>query len=182
MPTAVEQKIFAGTHSDYFFKMGDLKGESQDAGHKGEISVNSWNFGCRQPGASAVAGAGAGAGKVQFSDIEVTKYLDSATPKIMAACASGQHFADATLVCRKAGGTQVEYFTVKLTNVLISSYETVSNFEGSGSGTQFKDALPVDKFTLNFAKIDLTYVAQDEKGQKGASTMAGWDLKTGQKS
>jgi type VI secretion system secreted protein Hcp len=182
MPTAVEQKIYAGTHSDYFLKMGDIKGESKDDKHKEEINVLSWSFGSRQPGASAVGGAGAGAGKVQFSDFVFTKYVDAASPKLMLACASGQHFADATLVCRKAGGTQVEYYTIKLTNVLVSSHEATSNFEGSVSGTQFKEVLPLDKFTLNFAKIDITYKAQDEKGAPGASTMAGWDLQANKKS
>lgn len=182
MATA-EQKIYAGTHSDYFLKLGDIKGESMDAKHKQEINVLSWSFGSRQPGASAIGGQGAGVGKVQFHDFMITKHVDAASPKLMLACASGQHFPTATLVCRKAGGTQVEYLTLKFTNVIVSSQESASSSGDLPSETQAgKEWLPIDKITLNYAKIEMIYVAQDDKGSAGASTMAGWNLQTNEKS
>jgi len=181
--TAAESKIYAGTHSDYFLKVDGIDGESTDDKHKNELNILSWSFGSRQPGASAVGGKGGGAGKVQFSDIEFTKYVDKASPKLMLACASGQHFDHVLLTCRKAGGTNpVEYLKIKLSDVLISSQETVSNFDGSVSATQFKEALPLDKFSLNFAQIDVTYTSQDSKGNPAGQVEAGWNLQTNKKS
>jgi type VI secretion system secreted protein Hcp len=180
--TAAEQKIYAGTHSDYFLKIDGIEGESTDDKHKNELNILSWSFGSRQPGASAVGGKGAGAGKVQFSDIEFIKYVDKSSPKLMLACANGQHFDSVLLTCRKAGGTPVEFLKIKLTDVLVSSQETVSNFDGSSSSTQFKELLPMDKFSLNFTQIDVTYTSQDSKGNPAGQVEAGWNLQTNKKS
>src|SRR6266436_3696349 len=176
---AAESRIYSGTHSDFFAKIGDIKGESNDAKHKGEIDVFSWSFGAAQPGASAIAGHGAGVGKVQFQDFHITKYVDSSTPKLMLACASGQHFPEVTFSARRAGGTQAEYIKIKMTNVLISSYK-VSSETGEYTGGQ-KATLPLDTITLNFAKIEINYKAQNPDGSEGANTQAGWDLQGNQK-
>ena len=182
-PTPAEQRIFAGTHSDFFMKFGDIKGESLDNKHKGEINVLAWSFGAVQPGASAISGQGAGVGKVQFRDFHITKYVDSASPKLMLACASGQHFPEITFTARRAGGTQAEYLKIKMTNVVISSYETSSHTDGAGAAdTQLKYQLPVDSVTINYAKIDVNYKAQNPDGTEGANTQAGWDLQANQKS
>jgi type VI secretion system secreted protein Hcp len=179
MATPAESKVLSGTHSDFFLKIGDIKGESQDSKHKGEIDLVTWQFGAIQPGASAIAGAGAGSGKVQFQDIELTKYVDSATAKLLLACASGQHIPKATLTCRRAGGTQAEYLKIDLENVLVSSHSTVSHHSlaGVGESVVSKFSLPVEKLTLNFAKITINYKAQNTDGTEGANTQAGWDLK-----
>lgn len=180
MASAGAEKIYAGTHSDFFVKIGDIKGESNDAKHKGEIDVFSWSFGAAQPGASAIAGHGAGVGKVQFQDFHIRKYVDASSPKLMLACASGQHFPELTFTARRAGGTQAEYLKIKLTNVLISSFETNSHGPESGP-TPNKASLPLDSITLNFAKIEVNYKAQNPDGTEGANTQAGWDLQQNQK-
>ena len=61
MPTAVESKLAPMTsHSDFFLKLGDIKGESLDDKHKGEIDLISFKFGVRQPGGAAAVGAAGG--------------------------------------------------------------------------------------------------------------------------
>lgn len=171
MPTAVEQKIAPMTaHSDFFLKLGDIKGESQDDKHKGEIDLMSFQFGVSQPGGAASVGAGAGVGKAQFHEFQVSKLMDSASAKLMLACATGQHFPEATLTCRRAGGTQVEYLKIKFEQVLVSSYQIGGGHEG------LKDTLPTDTFSLNFAKIHYNYTAQNNDGTAGANTMTAYDL------
>lgn len=181
MPTAVESKTFASTHSDYFLKIQDIKGESMDDKHKEEINILSWSFGAAQPGASAIGGQGAGVGKVQFSDFQLTKYVDCATPKLMLACATGQHLKDLTFVARKAGGTQSEYVTIKLTNVLISAFETSSHGAVGAGDMQAKATPPIDTFSLNFGKIEFTYKAQNADGTTGAQTQVIYNLQTNKK-
>ncbi len=125
MPTAVESKLAPMTsHSDFFLKLGDIKGESLDDKHKGEIDLISFKFGVRQPGGAAAVGSGAGVGKAQFHEFQFTKRMDSASAKLMLACATGQHFPEVTLTCRRAGGSQVEYMKIKLEQVLVSGYES----------------------------------------------------------
>ena len=59
---------------------------------------------------------------------------------------------------RKAGEKPVEYIKIKMEEVLITSIST------GGSGGE--DRL-TENVTLNFAKVSLDYVPQDDKGAAG---------------
>ena len=155
-------------HVDYFLKIEGIEGESQDAKHKGEIDLLSWSWGEQQAGTHA-AGGGGGAGKVQMQDFHFVMTGNKASPKLMLACADGEHIKKATLTCRKAGKDQQEYLKVTLSDLLVSSYQT--------GGTQSADVLPTDQVSLNFSKIEYEYKEQKPDGTLGGSTKAGWDLK-----
>ncbi|HXI52450.1 MAG TPA: type VI secretion system tube protein Hcp, partial [Candidatus Saccharimonadales bacterium] len=106
-----------------FIKIGDVDGESKDKTHLKSIDVLAWSWGLSNSG-SAHTGGGAGAGKVNVQDISITKYVDSASPKLMLACCSGTHYPEALLTVRKAGGTPVEYIKIKVEEVLITAVST----------------------------------------------------------
>ena len=108
---------------DYFIKFDGIKGESTDAKHKDEIDIESWSWGETQSGAAAHGGGG-GAGKVAMQDFHFVMKLNKASAALMKACATGQHIKGAVLTARKAGKDQQEYLTIKLTDVLVSSYQT----------------------------------------------------------
>jgi type VI secretion system secreted protein Hcp len=158
--------------SDYLLKIDGIKGESLDAKHKDEIEVESFSWGATQPGSFATGGGG-GAGKVSFQDIHFTTRASVASPNLMFACASGQHIKVATLTVRKAGKDQQEYYIIKLSDSLVSSYQS--------GGSEGSNAVPVDQFSLNFAKIEFEYKAQKPDGTLGAPVKTGWDLKATKK-
>ena len=87
---------------DMFLKIGDLKGESVDSIHKGEIDVLAWSWGLSQSGTTH-SGSGGGAGTVNVQDLSLTKYIDKSSPGLVTACCTGKHFQDATLAIRKNG-------------------------------------------------------------------------------
>jgi type VI secretion system secreted protein Hcp len=87
------------------------------------------------------------------------------------ACASGQHFKSATLTARKAGKGQQEFLVYKLTDVLVTSYQT-----GGSSGS---DA-PGDSVALDFASIEVEFRPQSSTG-KVEPVKAGWDVKANKK-
>src|ERR1700730_14076625 len=87
---------------DMFLKIDGVSGEAKDKVHGKEIDVLAWTWGMGNNGSAHVLG-GAGSGKVNVQDVEVTKYVDSASPQLMKACCSGAHFANALLTVRKAG-------------------------------------------------------------------------------
>jgi type VI secretion system secreted protein Hcp len=152
---------------DMFIKIGDLKGESKDKTHKEEIDVLAWSWGMSNSG-SAHTGGGAGAGKCNVQDLSLTKWIDKCSPDLMLATCNGKHFTSATLVVRKAGETPVEYLTITLTEVLITSVST------GGSGGE--DRL-TENVTLNFAKVKVEYKEQDEKGKvKGGPVTMTWNI------
>ena len=145
---------------DYFLKITGVEGESTDGKHKGEIDVESWSYGA--------AGGGA-AGKVAMQDFHFVMKVSKASPKIFQACATGEHLKDATLVARKAGKEQQEYLKIKLTDVLVSSYQ-----EGGSGGTSI---VPVDQVSFNFAKIEIEYKEQKPDGTLGGAVKGGYDSK-----
>jgi len=156
---------------DIFLKINGVDGESADDKHKKDIDILAFSWGLSNSG-SAQVGGGAGAGKVNVQDLSVTKWVDSATPKLVLACCNGTHYDDATLVVRKAGGTPVEYIKLKLQEVLVTSVST------GGSGGE--DRL-TENITLNFAKFNLDYTPQDAKGAAGTAIPAGWDVAANKK-
>jgi type VI secretion system secreted protein Hcp len=157
---------------DYFLKIDGIDGESHDAKHKGDIDLASWSWGATQSGTSA-AGGGGGAGKVHMQDFHFTMNVNKSTPKLILACASGQHIPKAVLTCRKAGTEQQEFLIYTFSDLLVSSYQT----GGSGHG----DIVPVEQISLNYSKMEVEYKEQKPDGTLAGPIKAGWDLKTNKK-
>jgi type VI secretion system secreted protein Hcp len=157
---------------DYFLKIDGIEGESQDAKHKGEIDVESWSFGATNSGTMAFGGGG-GAGKVAMQDFHFVMKHNKASPKLMLACASGEHIKKAVLTCRKAGKEQQEFLKVTLSDIIVSSFQT--------GGSASSEVIPMDQIALNFAKIEKEYKEQKADGSLGGAVKAGWDLKQNQK-
>jgi type VI secretion system secreted protein Hcp len=151
--------------ANMFIKIGDIKGESTDKTHAGEIDVLSWSWGMSQSGTPHTGGGGAG--KVSVQDISVTKFFDSATPPVMLACCNGQHFKEARLTVRKAGTKPLEYLKVIMKDVLVSSVST--------GGNNSEDRL-TETITLNFAEFKVEYSPQKADGSAGAVIGAGWSI------
>jgi type VI secretion system secreted protein Hcp len=153
---------------DYFLKIDGVEGESTAKGHEGEIEVLSWSWGVSNSGSSAT-GSGAGAGKANFQDISITKVLDKSSPQLFLGTASGKQYATATLkaVADTNKDGKQDYYVIKLTNVLVSSFQ-----QGGASGGD----RPIESLSLNFAKIEIEYTPQKADGSLDATVKAGWDL------
>jgi type VI secretion system secreted protein Hcp len=152
---------------DYFLKIDGIDGESKDKKHAKEIDLLSWSWGETQSGSSAFGGGG-GAGKVNMQDFSFAMNNNAASPKLVLACASGQHIKSALLTCRKAGKEQQEYLKIKFSDLLISSFQT-----GGSTGAE----IPVDQISFNFSKIEYEYYPQKPDGTLDAKVPVHWDLK-----
>ena len=126
---------------DYFLKLDGIQGESRDLKHKGEIELESFFWG--ETNAVIPTGGGGGAGKVQIEDLHVVMKMNKAAPLLFLACATGQHIKQAVLTGRKALKAQQEFFVIKLTDLLVSSYH-------STAGT---DSVPMDQVAFDFAQV-----------------------------
>jgi type VI secretion system secreted protein Hcp len=153
---------------DYFLKIDGIQGESQDKTHKNEIELESWSWGETQSG-TASRGGGMGAGKVSMQDFNFVMKVNKSSPKLMLACAQGEHIKSAILTCRKAGKEQQEYLKWTFTDLLVSSFQT----GGSGGA----DVLPMDQISLNFSKIECDYKEQKPDGTLGGTIKAYYDMK-----
>jgi type VI secretion system secreted protein Hcp len=154
---------------DYFLKVDGIDGESADEKHAGEIEVLSWSWSeaTSGPGPSG----GGGAGKVQMQDFHFTARVSKASPKLLIACAAGQHAPKARLTCRTGGKAQQEFLKLTFSDVLVSSFQT------GGSS----DLVPLDQVSLAYAKIEVEYREQKANGTLGAAIKAGWDVKSNKK-
>jgi type VI secretion system secreted protein Hcp len=157
---------------DYFLKIDGIEGESADSKHKGEIDVDSWSWGETQGGTMSYGGGG-GAGKVQMQDFHFVMKVNKATPKLILACATGEHIKTAVLTCRKAGKDQQEFLKYNFTDVLISSYQT--------GGTSSGAVIPTDQISFNYGKMEIEYKEQKADGSLGGPIKAGYDLKANKK-
>ena len=158
---------------DYFLKIDGIQGESTDSKHKGEIELESFSWGETSSGGGHAGGGGGGAGKVSMQDFHFVMKLNKASPKLVLACAQGQHIKDAVLTGRKAGKGQQEFLVYRLTDVFVTSYQT-------GASAQDPEG-PRDQVSLGFAKIEVEYRAQKPDGSLDAAVKAGWDLKKNKK-
>ena len=150
---------------DYFLKIDGVPGES--IGKPGEIDLLSFSWGETQPG-TAGQGSGSGAGRVQAQDFHFTKLIDKSSPMLFVSCATGQHIKSAVVTARKAGGKQEDYLIFKMSDVLISAYQT-----GGSAGS---DLVPTEQFSLNFVKLEVAYKEQKADGSLGGEVKQGFDF------
>lgn len=145
----------------------NIKGESQDSTYADNIDVLQWSWGLTQSGTTHM-GKGGGGGKVDVGDIALTKYVDLASNDLIKKCTSGEHIDEGKLVVRKSGGAApVEYFTLEMEHIMITSYNTGGSKDGLDRITE--------NLTLNFRQWEITYTLQEESGAAGAQTMSGWN-------
>jgi len=150
--------------SDIFAKIGDIKGESLDDNHKDEIEVLSWSWGVGNSG--PVSGGISGAGKARFSDLSLTHKIDKASPVLLKACATGEHFKEATIIHRKAGKGQQEFLIFKLNDVMITGVQLSDNEAGLA-----------ESLNLTFSKIDIEYKPLKADGTLDAGVHFKYDIK-----
>jgi type VI secretion system secreted protein Hcp len=159
---------------DMFLKLDDIAGDSVDdvkaapskKPHAGEMDILAWSWGMSQS-ASTHFGSGGGSGKANVQDLSLTKRIDKASPNLIKFCCTGKHFKEAILTVRKAGDTPVEYFVIKMSDVIVSSVST------GGSGGS--DVL-TENVSLNFSTFEVIFTEQDKKGNATTSIPAGFNI------
>ena len=151
----------ADAASDFLLELDGIKGESSDTKHPEAIEVQSWSWGVSN---STTTGGGGTTGKVSFSDLTMVISLEKASVDLFKACASGTHIKKAVLYLRKPGVDQPDYYTVTLSEVLVSSIRQ----QGGGSGTE----KPYESLSLSFSRIEWAHIAAD-----GSINKASWDIK-----
>ena len=152
---------------DMFLKIDDIKGESGDDAHKGEIDIRSWSWGVAQASSAQMA-SGPGAGKAQFGDLNLTKYPDRATAVFIKMCAAGTPIKKAQLTVRKAGGKPLEFIKISMENAIIT------NVSLAGAGGDAESI--TENVTVSFGSVKVEYTPQQPDGSGGAAVTMGWDI------
>lgn len=139
--------------ADMFLKLQGVTGEASDVDHKGEIEVVSWSWGMQ---ASVSAATGQAFGKSTINELHVVKRVDQSSPTLMAFLRNNKLVSQAQLTVRKSGKTPLEYLKIELENVRVTSWKTESE------GTEL-----VERISLGFSKVRVSYTPQDSTGARG---------------
>ena len=153
-----------------FLQIDTIPGESIDENHQGWIDIESFNW--SEAMASIGDGGGRAAGKVSMADFHFAMRTNKASPKLFLAVATGKHIAHAELDCCTSGGevsSPLEFLEFKFEDVTITFYSI------AGSTPDYR---PLDKFSIAFGKITMTYWPIMEDGTRGAAVTAYYDLRT----
>jgi type VI secretion system secreted protein Hcp len=138
-----------------FLKIDGVEGESKDATHMDEIELAGWGWGDWGDGEASRGNSGGGpsssglsglygtSGLGEYYVMTVTKYPDKSSSKLLNAYALGTHF-DALLTERKEGQNPVEFLKIKMSDVMITSFQAGSD-----------DTWPTEKLTLGFRLLDI---------------------------
>ncbi|GAA4361850.1 type VI secretion system tube protein Hcp [Kangiella marina] len=139
--------------STAYLKIGDIEGESQRAGHEGEIDILAWSWGAESNRRGAC-----------LTDIELLKSIDKSSPQLLMGQANRMVYPTAVIsVRRDSGDAHLDYLVITLSNVQVSRFQT-SNSAG--------DTLPTESFSLNFEKIEYQYTVQEDDGRAGETVSA----------
>lgn len=154
--------------TNYFLKFEgeEIAGESTVKDHEGEIDIDSVTWSLSNVG-SMGRGGGGGVGTVSASDVHFTKKTDKATPILFQECATHKPHKKATLsITKGTGDNRLLYLKYEMENVLVSS------FLMSGHGGN----IPNEQFSLDFAKVTLTYTPQEATGGGAGDVVASYDF------
>lgn len=137
-------------------RAGRIKGESVAEGHEGDIDVLSWHW---SVSASSAIGSTAATARRAYSGLSVVKHVDASSTALMSALVTNDEIREAVLTLRKAGGSALEFYVVRLREARVAQLD-----QGAGEhGTTHETV------TFTFRKVDVEYRRQDGGGNRGAT-------------
>ncbi len=158
-----------------FMKLGDIKGEATDSGHKEWIIIQSMSSPIFRSIPEGAKDSQRSRGETTLGDIVVVRELDKSSTKLQEACANGTFFKEVEIhFCTTVQNKQEPYLKYLLKNVIVSSY----SFHGNASG----DPLPSEEVTVGYSEVEWTYIVVDpETGKPKGNVPAGYKPGPGEK-
>jgi type VI secretion system secreted protein Hcp len=145
-----------------FMKLGDVKGEATDDGHKDWIIIESMSAPVHRSIVEGAKDQQRTKGQTTLGDVAIVRQLDKSSVKLMENCANGTFFPEVEIhFCTTVKNKQEPYLKYKLKDAIITSFSQSANESGN--------PLPSESFTINFTSVEWTYVTVDPKtgDQKG---------------
>jgi Hemolysin-coregulated protein (uncharacterized) len=156
-PSSAHSRNNWDNETKYFLKLDGVTGDSTEAGHQGEIELNSYRIMENEPEESTT-GVTTQLAKLGDNNLRFLADSSKASPELFSKAASGDAIANAVLTVRK-GGRHSDYLTLKMTNVVLTSYQNSGNDNNSA----------IDEVLLNYGTIQITH-------NEGTPYKKGWDF------
>ncbi len=144
---------------DYFLKIPGIEGESVRYQHQGEIELERFSWSEEQ-----------GAGMVQLREAECMAPISKASPRLLLACAAGERFERAEVICSPQMHESPVAFKLIFSMVLVAAYEIVGEPGG----------VPKERVKLQYGKVECEYRERRPDGTLGAPIRSGFDAVSNQ--
>jgi type VI secretion system secreted protein Hcp len=154
-----------GPSADIFLAIDGIPGDSSDAKHKNQISIESFAFLAKRPSTRTV-------GAVRFSGLRLDKVYDVSSPRLLSAATSGRHLKSATVTFSTGSDTAgTNVLTYKLSDVAVSSYEQ----GGANPDTKALGSLE-EEIGLTPARVQVTEKTFGANGSAGPPVTSSWQV------
>jgi len=141
---------------------GAFKGSAQESGFPGRISAIRFSYEI----VTATGGAGAATGRRSLEPVTITKEWDASSPQFFHAAITNEMLKSVLFeFARVHSGKSEVWYTVKLTNAIVSSYKQYTDLLPEGGASTFE----LEDVTFTFQKIDVAHA----DGPKASGTAAG---------
>ncbi len=149
-----------------YMKLGDIKGQSTDEGHKDWVMIESMSSPIYRSIPEGAKDNTRTQGSTTLGDVVVVRTLDKSSTKIQEACANGTFLKEVEIhFCSTIKNKQEPLLKYKLENVIITSY----SFHGNQSGSP----VPSEQVTLGFTKVEWTYCLLDPNDGSNKGNVVG---------
>lgn len=152
-----------------FVNYEGITGESSDSGHSGWMDVETvtWGVGRQITSNSSTAGDRESSNAV-ISDLQIVRYMDSATPKIFieSCCGVGKEVVIHLTKTGKGSGADI-FMEYTLKNALISDYSVDASSQNNER--------PKETITVSFVDVEVKYTPYDNDGNAEAAIAVGFD-------
>ncbi len=158
-----------------YLKIPDIPGESTRADHEGEIDVHRIRWSVLRA-ASAAIGSGRVSARAKVSPVHLDKWYDASSPYLALAVMQGKAFPEAAVTFRKdLGDAHLDYLTITLTNVAVSSYEILDEYNEVDEPI----ARVPERIGLSFETVKIRYIAQSDDHSAGDVHEIAYDVARG---
>ena len=156
-----------------YVKIGEIKGEATEQGHKEWVIIESMSDNISRSIPQGAKDQQRARGETSLADVNLVRQLDKSSVKLKEACANGTFFPEVEIhFCTQVKNKQEPYLLYKLKNVIVTSY----SFNGNASG----DPVPIENVTLGFSEVEWTYVLVDPNtGDKRGQVVGKFNPGTG---
>jgi type VI secretion system secreted protein Hcp len=154
-----------GPSADIFLALDGIPGDSNDAKHKNEISIESIALLAKRSTATRSA-------TTKFSGLRLDKVYDVSSPKLFAAATSGRHIKSAIITFSTSSDTAgTDILTYKLSDVTLTGYE-----QGGANPDQKALGSLEEEVTMNAARVQVSEKTFNANGGPGPVVSASWQV------
>jgi len=157
-PSSAHQRGDWDNKTQYFLKLDGVTGDSTDAKHQGQIELNSYRLMEDEPDTTTDSGMHTELAKLGDNNLRFLADSSKASPELFAKAQSGDVIANAVLSVRK-GGKSSDYLTVKLTDVVVTSYQNSGDDSNNG----------IDEVLMKYGTVQIEH-------NEGTPVKHGWDF------